>query len=240
MRDELDALRKTNASLHQSAREQQEKYAGLCRRFDEAQAAKLDLEVRWDRLREDAAAHVRQVQEAHPGVVVAVAVGPRTAATDQRADDGGSVGEIRRSASAQGAAQPRAHHQVLEDLLHLKQAVNDAATKLFGISDQADERGGAGGGGEEEERSGNGSGNENENEIKNGARRKVALTLLSLHDAPTRAFVRLLQRLVEEANARNLQRDPAAEALLQAKLDRWQARLAASDKARSAAEVGEY
>jgi hypothetical protein len=219
LRDEVASLNAAKAALAESLAEERRRNAGLCDSVDAAQAEKREAELRWERYQHAARAHVGALRAKYPDLSA-------HSSSDDNANNQAEGATAADSSSSNNDNNSNSSRALLEDLILLKQAINDAVVKTApaGRHRTTEANGGGGGSGDSGGDRGDGS---------------VILWPLDLRIAPAQAFARALQQLVRSVVLHGGGGGGGGSledaGLLRLKVERLRLRLAASDEARAAA-----
>eukprot|EP00750_Incisomonas_marina_P001008 INCI10822.1.p1 GENE.INCI10822.1~~INCI10822.1.p1 ORF type:complete len:767 (-),score=225.94 INCI10822.1:1066-3366(-) len=204
---ELSVLREAKTALQTALATERRRYAALCEQFDASQAGKLELQLKWERMSEGAAHHVERLRQKYG----------RSENNDENRD------EREVAVSAQATTKSHSGQGAHEDVLYLKQAVNDAIVKTCAGMESPDDAA------EENDQ-------DQTSDSETTRARKVAPGPLDLRSNSAQAFVHALQQLVQYIQVQ-LQRRGSDDPTLKLQLDQLQKRLAASNEARAAAQA---
>ena len=159
--EQLEVLQQSNKALQEVSAKHRQKHVALCEQFDTSQKALFDFKKRWERLQEKAAQQARNIRQRHPDLEI----------------DGADIDAVSESLDSDNVKR-----EVVEDLMYLKQAINDSVVKLC-------------------------AGDSGDTELP-----RTVPEPLDLHAASAKSFAELLQHLVKYIAADQLQNtDPTLQ-----------------------------
>ena len=113
LRSQVAALKDITDTAQADLAAQRKRFTSLCKKYDQSQADKTELQLRWDRLRNRTKAHVEHRRQQYPSQH-----GEYTEVPTRASDDAQTEGQ-------------NGQHDLVEDVVYLKQAINDAIIKTF-------------------------------------------------------------------------------------------------------------